>query len=142
MNKKQVPTLRGFLKEINDLFDRKIPIRTVVSVPANCELFYHLSFIGIYILYSRNKLLYIGYSSEVGRRLLAHFSLASQFKVRIKKVKIIRLYNSDDVFGIEAKLIEHFKPPYNKTNAYLDRYKDYSPEIDLNEVIKQLEHKQ
>jgi len=142
MDKKQPSSLRGFLKEINDLLDRKIPIRTVLSVPINWELFQYLVFTGIYVLYSRKELIYIGYSSDISRRLSAHFSLNSQFKVKIKKVKIIRLYDSDDVFGIEAKLIEHFKPSYNKTNAYLNKYKDYSSEINLNEVIKKLENKQ
>jgi len=133
-------------KQIERLINEYYPINKVAQMPSNP--FWH-SFLsgrsGIYILFNKENIIYIGLSNDLGSRLDAHFH-SPKYGKEIRSVGIIRM-NYEDWFvcaTIEASLINKLNPCYNKSNHYLN-CKSIPRDFNLDEIIiqiKQLEHKQ
>ena len=114
------------LKDIESTISQYFPFGKVVFIPKNRKLIDHLMINGVYILYSKNKIVYIGMSGKIGIRLLSHlFNVSeynSSYKNGITKIAIIRLPDNFNPMSVECRLIEYFKPYYNKANVYLGNF--------------------
>ena len=133
MNKeiKQLP------KEIDKIIDSYFPYKKLISIPPDDFLVHYLNFMGVYILYSAKTILYIGNSGNIGRRLERHF-YNGNYRNEITDIDIIRFTAQYNSMGIEAKLIEQFKPLYNKTNHYLRSSYPSSLEFDFYEIKEKI----
>lgn len=134
MNKniKQLP------KEINKTIDSYIPYWLVIQIPVNSFLFNFLHISGVYILYSKKEILYIGCSDNIGNRLRVHLSNNSSYRKEVVSIEIIRFRDYENPYGVEAELINKFKPKYNKAYPY-----GYSIPINFNlvEITEQIKEK-
>lgn len=130
MNKeiKQLP------KEINKIIDFYIPYKELISIPLDHFLFHFLNITGVYILYSHKAILYIGCSGNIGTRLITHSSNGNYGK-KIKNIDVIRFLPNDDFMGVEARLIDEFKPIYNKVNQYSN---PSIPGFDINKIKEEI----
>lgn len=129
--------MKNYWEEIKKITDYYFPYYVLISIPVDYCLFHYIDIIGVYILYSHKEIIYIGFSSNVGRRLLSHFSETSKFKDKPKKIDIIRFQFSDNPLEAEAQLIKQFNPPYNKENRYLN-FVPLPLNFDLEETINQI----
>jgi len=103
-----------FSEEIERIINKNFPINHLVKIPGESSYCKYLSERwGIYILFAKKNILYIGLSSDLGSRLNKHFH---NYGDKIKSVGIIRLNYKDWFEGeaIETGLINNFKPLYNK----------------------------
>lgn len=62
---------------------------------------------GIYFLIARNKIIYIGKSTFLERRIARHSS------VKYTQVRVIEC-QADKLMEYERRLIQYFRPKYNK----------------------------
>jgi len=135
-----IKEIKESLRKIESIIEKSFPFNSIISVPIHDMISQFLYIDGVYILYSKKKIIYIGASSNVGLRLKAHFS---NYKDEITDVDIIRIKKNDDFGGIialEAFLIDHFNPIHNKTNPYLCFHK-LSKGFNLDGLIYELEEK-
>lgn len=128
---------KRLLREINKIIDFYIPHKELISIPVNKSLFHHLKIRGIYILCSGKAIIYIGCSMNIGDRLRAHLNHRIYGK-KITSIDVIRILPHENSIEIEAKLIEEFKPYYNKANPYLS-YAEIP--IDFVALIKQIKER-
>lgn len=72
---------------------------------------------GIYFLYMRDELVYIGQSKYVGLRVSTHFMEGNKI---FDKAYFMRV-DINSLLEVEADLITKFKPKYNKVTTYKKR---------------------
>lgn len=125
-------------KEIDKIIDSYFAFKKLIPIPLDNQLFHYLNIMGVYILYSAKAILYVGCSGNIGGRLKVHFS-NWDYGHKIKAIDIIRFTPQDDSMGVEAQLIEKFKPTYNKINQYL-RMNAKLP-LDFLELTKEIKNK-
>jgi len=106
--------------EINKIVDSYFPYEKIIQIPINEYFFHFLAIRGIYFLYTNNKIVYIGISTNIGKRLRAHIINKNTDKKDITSIKVIRYQRGDDIFILETQLIEYFKPFYNKRNPHMN----------------------
>ena len=136
-----IKNTKQFPGEISEIIDSYFEYYKIILIPNNRFVFHFLYISGVYILYSKKGIFYIGASSNIGQRLKAHFFKSSPYnKNNIRKIAIIRLQDHENPYGIEAELINRFKPVYNKScwNSW-----DFPPPQGLNlaEIKNTLEEK-
>lgn len=124
-------------KEIKDVIDSYLSYQTIIQIPIDDYLFHFLTIRGIYLLYSNKKISYIGMSSNIGSRLSVHVNSTTD-KKNVTRIKIVRFQDNIDIVAIEARLIKHFNPFYNKQNQHLD-YFDLSSDFDSNKLVALIE---
>jgi predicted GIY-YIG superfamily endonuclease len=64
----------------------------------------------VYLLYKDETLNYIGYSAQLGARLLNH----KRNGILFNKILFIPCETSQEALALEKELIHQYKPPYNK----------------------------
>ncbi len=126
---------KQLLKEINEMLDFYIPHKKLISIPVDDLLFPFLNIRGVYILYVNKAIIYVGCSVNVGVRLRAHRSHLN-YGNKITKIDVIRFFPKEKTMDTEARLIEEFKPYYNKTNHYLNSYVELP--LDFMKITKQI----
>jgi len=129
--------MKNFKKEINEIIDKYIPYGILTFVPINRSVIHFVLVTGIYILYSKKEIIYIGCSSNIGERLKNHLYANSPYKNKITDIAIVRFNEWKEASFVEAKLIKRFKPPYNKSNQYLSFLTNYST-INIANLIKEI----
>lgn len=104
-------------RSIKRIIDRDIPFETILSTPVDEQFLRYLFVSGVYILYERDEILYIGASEYIGNRISSHLKNGEKnlFGYRITHAKVIRFKESDDIFDIESALIARLCPKFNKT---------------------------
>jgi len=137
MGRNKYMYIRILFKKIYDLINQEIKIHVPVSIPLDQFIINLLCFPGIYILYSKQKIAYIGFSDNIGNRIINHLDRMNRFKRQsikfhepvldeITKIKIIRFNNGREAYMVEGFLIEHFAPLYNaryNQNSYSTKEK-------------------
>lgn len=126
---------KQLLKEINKMLDFYIPHKKLISIPVDDLLFPFLNIRGVYILYVNKAIVYVGCSVNIGTRLRAHRSHLN-YGNKITNIDVIRFTLKERIMDTEARLIEEFKPYYNKINQYLDPYIDLP--LDFMAITKQI----
>lgn len=126
-------------KKIIAIIDSTIPFNEIVSIPIDNFLLHFLNIKAIYFIFSDKKIIYIGYSYNLGPRLRCHLS-DQRYYEKVTSIKILRLKYDDwfDGAGIEAYLINKYNPKYNKTNAYLNST-SIPLDFNINKIVFQLD---
>ncbi len=131
-------------KEIEALLDKHFLINNLAQIPFDPFLCNFLNYIkGVYILFSKHKIIYIGLSYNMGLRLSEHFNHFnnSEHRDKITSIGIIRLNYKDwyDIATIEAWLISRFNPTYNNDNKHFN-CKPIPSDFDLDEITLQVKN--
>lgn len=104
---------------------------------------------GVYIFYKDNKVLYVGKSVNIKKRVQSYFSKnindtkISLLKKRANRIKYIKTLNEFDALLLEAKLIQKNKPPFNsrwrddKRPLYIKITKEEFPKVTLTRYESQ-----
>ena len=110
--------------------EKLIPRNRWIEIPIEDKYLYSFQYQGLYAVYTKYGLVYIGYSINLGSRLLSHISYYNNFKddEPISKIKIkISSLKLPFLQHLEKKYIFRLRPKYNKfivsevilkTNAY------------------------
>lgn len=70
---------------------------------------------GVYILYSLNEPVYVGYSADLRRR--SRTSYENKKRANVDKMGIIATANDADARILEQMLIAKYRPPYNRDKS-------------------------
>ena len=130
-----IKEIKQLPKEIDKIIDSYFSFKKLIPIPLDNQLFLYLNIMGVYILHSAKAILYVGCSGNIGDRLKAHFSNCD-YGHKIKGIYIIRFMPWDDSMAVEARLIEEFKPTYNKVNQYFRM--DSKLPLDLMPIMKKI----
>jgi len=126
------------LKEINKMLDFYIPHKKLISIPVDDLLFPFLNIRGVYILYVNKAIIYVGCSVNIGVRLRAHRGHLN-YGNKITNIDVVRFAPKENIMDTEARLIEEFKPYFNKNNLYLNSYVELP--LDFVTITKQIKEK-
>ena len=89
---------------------------------------------GVYFLYDKDELVYIGQSDNLYRRIGQHIA------EKTKKFDRFELYPTEDRVRLEGFLINMFKPRYNIASGIdlMGRFigADFFPDVSITEAIK------
>ena len=129
--------MNRLIEDIKKVIDSHLPYRQIVSIPIDKLLFHYLKINGVYILYSKNDVVYIGTSKNIGGRLSCHIYSNNLYGKEITKIEVIRLGKNINPLEIESRLIIEFKPDYNKTNGWTG-FASLPENFDLDEAINHI----
>ena len=97
--------------------DKIIPRNKWIEIPIENKYWSFFEHQGLYAIYNKGKIIYIGISSNINSRLKEHTSYNGKFKGREDiqkiKIKIISLNWALSEY-IEKRFILRLKPKYNK----------------------------
>ncbi len=69
---------------------------------------------GVYLLFEKNDLLYIGKSRNLRQRVLQHFSSASTWAARVQRIEWRRTAGELGALLLEARLVKELAPRFNR----------------------------
>lgn len=110
--------------------ENSIPRNRWIEIPIDEKFWKYFDYRGLYAIYSKEKIIYIGISSSIYSRLNSHmFSDNNKFrnKEKISKIKIKIKSDPEDSFllqYLEKRLIDKLRPKYNKqiVSKYILKY--------------------
>jgi predicted GIY-YIG superfamily endonuclease len=127
--------MRFYEKKIQRLIDQSIPLEKWIIIPKDAlwSLGY-LDICGVYVLYFRKKIIYIGVSCQIAKRIQAHFSnFPKQYDQKISAIKIKRFNHNKAGWvpsraeNLEKDLIRRLRPKYNIYIPHKYCLADYLP---------------
>jgi hypothetical protein len=89
---------------------------------------------GVYFLYNKNSLDYIGKSTQIGKRLPTSITDKIQYGHSIDSVGFILTPTEHDMNQLEAVLIEKYQPKLNIDYRDAFRYEDYKTTVNPYEL--------
>lgn len=114
--------LKQFKSRVSEI-DQIIPKNKWFEIPIEDGYWRFFEYQGLYAIYEKNKIIYIGLSSNINLRLRSHTRIDRKFKGQknISKIKIkISLLDWRLLEYIERRFILRLKPKYNK--QFVSRY--------------------
>ena len=108
--------LTEFKLKLNEI-DKSIPKNKWIEIPVENKYWCFFEYQGLYAIYNKSKIIYIGVSSNINLRLKSHKDYNGKFKgkEKISKIKIkISSLSWRSLEYIEKCLILKLKPKYNK----------------------------
>lgn len=83
-------------------------------IPYDEPLFKNIKYGGVYFIYAKEKLLYIGQSNNIGSRLIAYMRKQTHLSFdNATHVKIIKSNEMNERKQLESTLIKKYLPPLN-----------------------------
>ena len=135
---KIIAQIEQFPKDIEKIVDFYFPHETAIWIPLDNKFLHFLNINGIYLLYSKNKINYVGISSNIGSRVRTHYFNGTEDRKEFTDVIIIRFQENIDIIPIEARLIDYFNPIYNRQNQHLS-YSSLPIDFDSKKFSKLIE---
>lgn len=97
---------------------------------------------GVYIMFERPQILYIGKTTDFHMRLMNHHVIGYELIKRIMKGKTDLVFwpcENPDMSALESYLINIFFPPYNKRIPQLDLIYEGFPQALGDEVYQEIQ---
>lgn len=104
--------LNKFKNKVSEI-DKIIPKNRWFEIPIEYKYFRYFKYPGLYALFNRKKIIYIGISSDIGRRVESHIENKAFKNIHKIKIKASSLEKSFIEY-IEKRLIQRLKPICNK----------------------------
>lgn len=89
---------------------------------------------GVYIIISRDKLLYVGSSNSLGLRVSGHEKITQAAKAGYQNIRAFMLEVNDHK-DMEVQLIKDYAPLMNKQHSHLRPQQEFLAEIELYDKV-------